>query len=86
MTAAMIFEHLIATYAVVVAPWLAVRKMRRVRADVTAVSKIDLYRRAIFMQFLTVGYERRRKNRPQSAARAAFCGGVKVVHRRNLVS
>ena len=31
------------------------------------------------------GYERRSKNRPQSAARAVLCGGVKVVHRRNLV-
>ena len=30
-------------------------------------------------------YERRSKNRPQSAARAVLCGGVKVVHRRNLV-
>jgi type II restriction enzyme len=30
--------------------------------------------------------ERRRKNRPQSGARAALCGGVKVVHRRILVS
>jgi hypothetical protein len=31
-------------------------------------------------------YERRSKNRPQNAARAVFCGGVKVDHRRNLVS
>ncbi len=54
MTATTIFEHLIAIYAVVVAPWLAVRKMRQVRADGTAGSKIHLYRRAIFMQFLTV--------------------------------
>jgi len=30
--------------------------------------------------------ERRSKNRPQSALRAALCGGVKVVHRRILVS
>jgi hypothetical protein len=27
-------------------------------------------------------YERRSENRPQSAARAGLCGGVKVVHRR----
>lgn len=39
MTATAIFEHLIATYAVVVAPWLAVRKMRRLRADATAGSQ-----------------------------------------------
>ena len=32
------------------------------------------------------GKKRRSKNRPQSAARAALCGGVKVVHRRILVS
>ena len=32
------------------------------------------------------GYERRSKNRPQNAAGAVFCGGVKVVHRRILVS
>jgi hypothetical protein len=31
-------------------------------------------------------YERRSKNRPQNAARAVFCGGVKVVHRRIFVS
>jgi hypothetical protein len=31
-------------------------------------------------------YERRSKNRPQNAAGAVFCGGVKVVHRRILVS
>jgi hypothetical protein len=31
-------------------------------------------------------YERRSKNRPQCTARAKRCGGVKVVHRRNLVS
>ncbi|MGC2545355.1 MAG: sigma 54-interacting transcriptional regulator [Silvibacterium sp.] len=31
-------------------------------------------------------YARRCKTRPQCAARAARCGGVKVVHRRNLVS
>jgi len=31
-------------------------------------------------------YERRRKNRPQNAAGAALCGGVKVVHRGILVS
>jgi hypothetical protein len=31
-------------------------------------------------------YERQCKTRPQCAARAAHCGGVKVVHRRNLVS
>ena len=31
-------------------------------------------------------YERRSKNRPQNAAGAAFCGGVKVVHRRILGS
>ena len=30
--------------------------------------------------------ERRSKNRPQNAARAEFCGGVKVGHRRILVS
>jgi hypothetical protein len=33
-------------------------------------------------------YERRSKNRPQNAARAVFCGGVKVgqwANRRNLV-
>jgi hypothetical protein len=34
----------------------------------------------------TAPYERRSKNRPRSAARAAFCGGVKGVHRRRLVS
>jgi hypothetical protein len=31
-------------------------------------------------------YERRSKNRPQNAAGAALCGGVKVVHRGILVS
>jgi hypothetical protein len=35
--------------------------------------------------FAPSAYERRSKNRPQSAARAVLCGGVKVVHRRNLV-
>jgi hypothetical protein len=30
--------------------------------------------------------ERRSKTRPQNAAGAVFCGGVKVVHRRSLVS
>ncbi len=30
-------------------------------------------------------YERQCKTRPQCAARAEHCGGVKVVHRRNLV-
>jgi hypothetical protein len=33
-----------------------------------------------------ITYERRSKNRPQNAARAVFCGGVKVVHRRIFVS
>jgi hypothetical protein len=53
MTATKISEHLIATYAVLVAPWLAVQKMRRVGADGTSGSKVDLYRRAIVMQLLT---------------------------------
>jgi membrane protease YdiL (CAAX protease family) len=52
-TATTIFEHLLAIYAVLVAPLLAVRKMRRVRAAGTAGSKTQLYRRAIFMQILT---------------------------------
>ncbi len=30
-------------------------------------------------------YERRSKNRPQSAACAAVCGGAKGIHRRRLV-
>lgn len=34
----------------------------------------------------SVRYKRQSKNRPQNAARAVFCGGVKVVHRRILDS
>ena len=34
----------------------------------------------------TRAYERRSKNRPQNAAGAALCGGVKVVHRGITVS
>jgi hypothetical protein len=30
-------------------------------------------------------YKRQSKNRPQNVARAVFCGGVKVVHRRILI-
>jgi hypothetical protein len=36
--------------------------------------------------FILRAHERRSKNRPQNAARAVFCGGVKVVHRRIFVS
>jgi uncharacterized protein len=54
MTALTIFEHLLAIYAVLVAPLLAVRKMRQVRADGAAGNKTQLYRRAIFMQILTI--------------------------------
>ena len=46
----MLFANALAVYAVLIAPWLAERKMRRLRADGRPPDKTAMYRRAIGMQ------------------------------------
>jgi DNA-binding response OmpR family regulator len=71
-------------------PFKVLRTLIENAGDV--VTKEELQRRLwdkdtnVDFERAIAGYERRSKNRPQNAAGAVFCGGVKVVHRRILVS
>jgi CAAX protease family protein len=51
-TQALLLADALAVYAVLVAPWLADRKVRRLRADDRPPDKTALYRRAIGMQVM----------------------------------